>query len=186
MKLNYEITPADFVAFNIYFAEHDPVLSKQTAKLRVTASMMVVGFGLLLMFITGGLRPVSVAVYVVLAALTYLLFPRYYRYLLKRNVDRTLRAAANRAVCGPKTLTLDDENVSLTGENESSVYPYSGFHKLCEDEGHYYLFLDDVSALILPFTAFADEAAKQAFYAFFTEKTQIGAGENGEKTVDNA
>ena len=49
MQYTYDITPEDFVALNLYFYEHDPVIQKSTQKLRMGGTMLVFFGGLVLM-----------------------------------------------------------------------------------------------------------------------------------------
>ena len=49
MQYTYHITPEDFIALNIYFAENDPVVKKSFQKLRMGATMLVLFWGLVFM-----------------------------------------------------------------------------------------------------------------------------------------
>ena len=50
------------------------------------------------------------------------------------------------------------------GENEDTVYQYEAVQRTASDDRHYYIFVDEFSAIIVPFSAFEDEQQKQAFY----------------------
>ena len=71
---------------------------------------------------------------------------------------------SRRQLCGPKTLTLRESEFELSGENEDTVYQYSAVQRTAIDDKHYYIFVDEFSAVIVPFSAFENDAQKQEFY----------------------
>ena len=81
-----------------------------------------------------------------------------------KTVDRILKNAKNKQLCGPKTLTLREDEVELVGENEDTVYKYEAVQRTASDDKHYYIFVDEFSAVIIPFSAFASEQQKREFY----------------------
>lgn len=178
MQYQYEITPDDFVAFNVYFAETDPVIRKTQQKLRRGTTMLVFFGGLIFMLALDHFTPVAVILYGALAAFWFWLYPRWVHRNLKKNVDRTIKSASNKSICGSKTFTMDETSCTLTGENENSTYEYSAFQKTVDDGGHIYLFLDDISALIIPARAFPSDDAKAAFLADFTARMQRAKSAN--------
>lgn len=184
MQYTYNIEPADFVALNIHFAANDPVIQKSFKKLRTGATMFVFFGGLILMLTLNMFTPVAVAVYGALAIMVYWGLPRVFKSNMKKNVERTLRSAANKSICGEKTFTMDEDTCNLKGENEDTSYPYSAFSRVVEDVNHYYLFLDDVSALIIPFRAFENGQERQAFITAIREKIDAAKAENSETDVD--
>lgn len=185
MQYTYDIVPEDFVALNIYFAENDPVVKKSFQKLRVGATTLVFFGGLIFMLALNMFTPFAVVVYGIAAGLVYKFLPKQLNRNMRKNVERTLKAASSKAICGPKTFTMEEKTCSLVGEEEHSTYEYGAFSKVVEDKAHVYLFLDDVSALILPFRAFADEAARSAFLSGISAKIEAAkAAKTPETTVD--
>ena len=86
------------------------------------------------------------------------------RHKMIKNIEKILRNAKNRQLCGPKTLTLRESEFELSGENEDTVYQYSAVQRTATDDKHYYIFVDEFSAVIVPFSAFENDAQKQEFY----------------------
>ncbi len=185
MQYTYDITPADFIALNLYFVEHDPVIRRSSQKLRWVGTMLVFFGGLLLMLALGSLSPFAVVVYAAAAVLVYLLLPKRISHNVRKNVERTLKTASSKSICGQKTFTMGEDRCTLTGEEENSSYEYGAFSKVVEDREEIYLFLDDVSALIIPHRAFADEAGRQAFLTGISAKIEAAKAEKTpESTVD--
>lgn len=185
IQYTYDIVPDDFVALNVYFAENDPVMKKSFQKLRMGATMFVFFGGLIFMLALNMFTPLAVVVYGVVAALVYIFLPKRFYHSMKKNVERTIRSASSKSICGPKTFTMDEKTCSLVGEEENSTYEYSAFSRIEVDREHIYLFLDDVSALILPFRAFADETARGGFLSGISAKIEAAKAEKTpETTVD--
>ena len=135
---------------------------------RIATAVLVLVGGTVLMYWVKGLSVLSVAVYLALAALCLFGTPWYMKRKVVKNTERILRNANNKQLCGPKTLTLREDEFELSGENEDTVYKYEAVQRTATDTGHYYIFVDEFSAVIVPFSAFADEEQKKAFYKRIT------------------
>ena len=72
MELNYVITPQDFVDYNIYFIDHDPLTQKSIRNMSIILAGLVIVGGTGLMYALNSLTPVSVAVYLILAVACFL------------------------------------------------------------------------------------------------------------------
>ncbi|MGI6181048.1 MAG: YcxB family protein [Agathobaculum sp.] len=168
MELHYDITRQDYIDFNLNYFNHNAVVQRSIKMTRIgTAALVIVG-GTALMYWLGSLNVWSIAVYTAMAAVCFFGTPWYMRRKVIKNVDRILSRANNKQVCGAKTLILRDDSFELVGENEDTVYQYAAVQRTASDEGHYYVFVDEFSAVIVPFSAFESEAQKQEFYTRIT------------------
>lgn len=163
MELHYEITEQDFIDYNLYFIAHDAMTQKTIRRMSTLTAVLVLVGGTALMYLLDTLSPVSVGMYVVLAAVCFFGCPVWFTHKARKNVHRTIERASNRHICGPKTLRLTNTSVQLVGESEDSSYPYAAFQRVITAEKQVYLYLDDLSALIVPQRAFPDEEARRTF-----------------------
>ena len=187
MQYTYHITPEDFIALNIYFAENDPVVKKSFQKLRMGATMLVFFGGLIFMLALNLFTPLAVVVYGIAAALVYVFLPRRFYHSMRKNGERTTRNASSKPICGEKTFVMDEKTCSLIGEEENSSYEYSAFSKVIPDKEDIYLFLDDVSALIIPNRAFADDQARENFLTGISAKIEAAKTEiSANSAVDKS
>ena len=170
MELQYHITEQDFVDYNMYFIEHDALTQKTMRKLSLMLAGLVVVGGTALMYVVDSLSPVSIAVYLLLAVVCFFYGPVWFKRKARKNVHRTIQHAVNKHICGPKTLKLTEQGVQLVGESEDSLHPYSAFKRVTMASNQVYLYLDDISALIVPNNAFEQEADRQAFVKLLEEK----------------
>ena len=163
MELHYEITKQDYIDFSLNYFENNAMVQRSILITRIATAALVVLGGTALMYWVKGLSVLSVLVYLALAALCFSGTPWYMKRKVVKNTARILNNARNKQLCGPKTLTLGEE-IDLKGENEHTTYAYTAVQRTASDAGHYYVFVDELSAIIVPFTAFADEVQKQDFY----------------------
>lgn len=164
MELHYDITKQDYIDFNLNYYVNNAVVQRSILMTRImTAALVIIG-GTVLMYFVHGLSVFSVAVYVALAAVCFFGTPWYMKRKMVKNVDRILKNAKNKQLCGPKTLELRENEFELTGENEDTVYPYEAVQRTASDDKHYYIFVDEFSAVIVPFSAFENEQQKREFY----------------------
>lgn len=164
MELHYDIQKQDYIDFNLNYFVNNAVVQRSILITRIATAVIVLLGGTALMYWVKGLSVLSVLVYVALAAICFFGTPWYMKRKVVKNTERILRNANNKQLCGPKTLTLREDEFELTGENEDTVYKYEAVQRTATDSGHYYIFVDEFSAIIVPFTAFADKTQKRAFY----------------------
>ena len=150
MELHYDITKQDFIDFNLNYYNNNAIVQRSIRTMRIATAAIVILGGSALMYWLHTLTPVSIAVYVALAAVCFWGTPRYMRHKMIKNIE--------------KTLTLRESEFELSGENEDTVYQYSAVQRTATDDKHYYIFVDEFSAVIVPFSAFENDAQKQEFY----------------------
>lgn len=168
MELHYQIEKQDYIDFNLNYFTNNAVVQRSIKITRIATAVIVILGGTALMSWLKTLSVLSVAVYVALAAVCFFGTPWYMKRKVVKNVDRILKNAKNKQLCGAKTMTLNEEDFVLDGENEHTTYRYEAVQRTASDAGHYYIFVDEFAALIVPFSAFADEAQRQAFYTRIT------------------
>ncbi len=164
MELHYDITKQDYIDFNLNYYTNNAVVQRSILITRIATAAIVILGGTALMYWVKGLNLWSAAVYLALAVVCFFGTPWYMKRKVVKNTERILRNANNKQLCGPKTLILRAEEFELKGENEDTVYQYEGVQRTATDAGHYYIFFDEFSAIIVPFSAFADAQQKQDFY----------------------
>ena len=122
MELHYNITKQDFIDFNLNYYNNNAIVQRSIRTMRIATAAIVILGGSALMYWLHTLTPVSIAVYVALAAVCFWGTPRYMRHKMIKNIEKILRNAKNKQLCGPKTLTLRESEFELSGENEDTVY----------------------------------------------------------------
>ncbi len=168
MELHYNITKQDYVDFNLDYYTKNAIVQRSLMITRISVAVIVLLGGTILMYFLKALSPVSVALYAVLAVACFFGTPWYSKRKVVKNVDRILKRSNNQQLCGEKTFILKDDGFELKGENEDTEYKYEAVQRTSTDNSHYYIFVDEFSALIVPFSAFRDDKQKQEFYTEIT------------------
>lgn len=163
MELQYEIKEQDFIDYNMYFIDHDPLIQKTMRKLSMIMAGLVLVGGFALMYVFDALSVLSIVVYLALAVACFFIGPAWFKRSARKNVRRTIQRAVNKHICGTKTLRLLENGVQLVGESEDTLHPYEAFKRVVAAQNQVYLYLDDLSALIVPNTAFSGDTEKQEF-----------------------
>lgn len=169
MDLQYTITPDDYVAFNQYFVLHNKQTRRNLMIGRIQGALIIFAAGMLVAYLRKAETLPTVLVFGACALLYFLLIPRYYIRNMGKRVKKMLETASKTA-CGEKTLTLEAEQLVLSGEGENSAYAYTVIEQIAQDTAHYYLYVGPMEALLVPFSAFADDAARQSFYQTLQDK----------------
>lgn len=169
MELKYVITEQDYIDFNLNFWRTNVRVQRMLLQLRIVTTLLCLVAGTALMLWLK-LSPLTIVAYAALAAVIFFGLPSFMQRKVKKNVLKILRNAKNKNLCGEMCMTLGDSGFRLVGAGEDSGYLYENVHRVASDEAHYYVYVDEYSSLIIPFTAFADEQQKQAFYDRMTSE----------------
>ncbi len=164
MQANYEITPDDYLAFNMSFLKNDKRLRGRLRRAQITGAVVILAAGGIYYGLAKQPSGAALGAFVFGAFIYALFIPFSVRNSVQKHVLTVLKKGSGTA-CGDKTLTLEEEQVRLTGEGEDSAYDYAAIDRIVTDKAHYFLFLGPMEALILPFRAFADADEREAFAA---------------------
>lgn len=175
LEWQYTITPEDFIAFNRYFMLHHPRAKRNLIKDRVLGAILILAAGGLFGSLNGQFSALWIGTFVVCAAVYFGIAPKLMLNSMANRVRKMLKNASS-SICGEKTFVIEDTGVRLMGEGENSEYAYSKIQKVITDTNCFYILVGEMEALIVPFTAFADTAARENFAKELQERVQQGGG----------
>ena len=95
MELHYDITKQDFIDFNLNYYNNNAIVQRSIRTMRIATAAIVILGGSALMYWLHTLTPVSIAVYVALAAVCFWGTPRYMRHKMIKNIEKILKNAKN-------------------------------------------------------------------------------------------
>lgn len=98
---------------------------------------------------------VTVAILLVVALIAIVAMP----YVAQASL-RKVMLAPNGAFLSPQTVSLSSTSVHVSSATGTTEVPWSGVLAREEDEANYYLFIDEMQALVLPRTAMSHLAAQ--------------------------
>ena len=166
MKLSYKVTREQYIDLIAMTMKNRTMKPAQVALTAVMCGLPVVLVAFMLL--TGALANVNMlllsAALLALAAANFLLRTRFHGRA-KRELNRMLEnGRVNKNFFEQQTLTLDEKGVALSFPRVTSRYAWRDYAGMVERKETYLLYFGSEPAAIVPRSAFADEAEKQAFF----------------------
>jgi hypothetical protein len=155
VKIRYENTLEDLVAFNRYHADHSPDVRRARVRFLavVLALMLPVGIAGVIAVEEPILKLVVVALGVVGAALAVVTAPGQFRRSLEREVRHMYREGANKGAVGTHELELTgDEVVERTPFSELRTR-LPAVERVVSDGGYTFIYVGTAMAHVIPHRA---------------------------------
>ncbi len=109
--------------------------------------------------IDGGIGPSSITWFVLLLAWLFL-GRRFSQWLLRRIISRDLNNQDISAHLGSQTLELNDDGIGYSDATGNGLISWSTIKRVDTDDEHTFIFVSDVSALIVPHRCVSQQALK--------------------------
>jgi hypothetical protein len=147
--IEFELTSADFVAFNLHHAGTSEFLARQRRRTRIAIS--VAGFVVLALLIGIGFGdPVGgLVVAVVTAAFMWFIFPRLWQRSIERNVRRA-SAGDGLGTPGFRVLTIDDDGLHESGAGVALSTTWASIERVDLAPGHVFIYFGPQAAFVVP------------------------------------
>jgi len=154
MRIGYENTIEDLVAFTHYHSAHSPSVRRAIFRNQCyTAVAFSVILGLAAFGGAAEREPVTLAGFAVLIAAYIIVTPRVVRWRTARQARRLYAESANKGVVGPHELELiGDELIERTPANELRTKLRS-VERVVTDNGYTFIYLSVLSAHVIPHEA---------------------------------
>ncbi len=163
-SITVQVTQEDFVAFNsyAYFVKHRSVYRRTIitgigAYLLLMAALAI----LLSLYVDDFIRliPLAIATLIVLPFL-----PRLIRKGMLKNFRRVIKLAdPNSGLLGEKTFTIEEDGFRERTAYGEQLTRWEGIHEIVEQAEHLFVFIDSISAHVIPTRAFENDAQQQSF-----------------------
>ena len=166
MKIRYEQTVEDLVAFNRYHFDHSPAIRRQQARARWGWAALFAGGGAAMTAWDGG-NLFWLIVGGFTAVLILVLLPRMVRRDVNKLVRRAIAEGANKGLLGPRELELAGDDLierSEVGENRVRV---DTLERVVSDGRHTFIYVNPVAAAVIPHDQ-VPEADRLAFVGAVT------------------
>lgn len=147
MKLTYQLTKADLVAFNEYHSAHSPLHIKMRRRHRILVPIFYLVLAAFWAFHGDYTVPSMLAV---AAVLWFLLSPRWLRRRYRKHFQKHVEETIGDALETPTTVELREDGIHSTGHMGHSVFNYSVVDKIVENDGFTYIYIGKGMALIVP------------------------------------
>ncbi len=172
-RVEYEFTLQDALAFNEYHFQHSP--AGRRARLRHTFLPPAIWMGLALGFElfarTGSGHWFAIALAAV-SGIWVLTSPLFLQRQIRRSVLRMYGQPKNRSVLGRHVLTLSPDGLRDESAHTRSEASWDSVARVARTRDHLFIYLNDVSAHVVPARAFRD---REEFERFAETATALAA-----------
>ena len=175
MTVQYEVTEADYVNFNLYHEKATKIKRKAEALVFTLISAAV----LCLLVMVDRLFGITVSIPLLLirfgiAMLStglLLVFPIY--FIHKRDVKKYLRSGRHNDFIGKQTFLFHESTFEVKNIYGMTHTYYLAVEKICLANHCLYVYIGSVKAFIVPLSAFTDDKQKQSFLSLMKQKTGL-------------
>jgi hypothetical protein len=152
MKIVYETTIDDMVAFNRYHFTHSRYVRRLRAAWVWGTSCAIVGLGLISVVSDDPLasKVVVVAVLVVIAGLNALFQSWFYPRNLDRHTRKMYKEGKNKGVIGHRELELNDSGLVSRSEIGASMVFIEAIEKVVSNEKYVFIYMSAIMAYVIP------------------------------------
>ena len=152
MNLAYTLTENDYIAFNKSHYSRSPSMRRQFSRSRVYMSAVFFFIPMLLAVTFSGFTYLwaGIAGGVIVFALIYWIYPKFYWKMIDRNLRKFLRKGGPGVPWEmPASLSLEDDGMHFLIGPNASVSPYSSVRDIVNENGAVYIYLDSLQGAII-------------------------------------
>jgi len=154
MQIQYQLDIDDLVAFSLH---HSRVSKNLKRRLLLTQAWGVFCSLMIALIWPGWSTTVKVIFFGVSSAFWVIAYPRYYRWVIKRNTRRNYSEGHNRGIVGEHVIVIDPEGVKEVSEVGESTTVWSGIERVEENDNYLFLYTGPIQAHVIPKRGFADD-----------------------------
>ena len=176
MRLRYEITLEDLLAFTLHVHQKSPTMRRTRMRAAMGLAAMIIGLCLIAAEVLDNFLVLWAGVG--WAALFVAIYPRLYRRNVKRLSTRLYAEGQNKGILGQHVTELRDNGLfDGTAFSERTVY-WKGIERIESIPGHTFVYLSAMSAQVIPedsvtegnYQAFIDELQNRWQHATHTQR----------------
>ena len=167
MKINYELTKADYIKFNFYLSKNSEDIKKKLFKKKLVPSLIIFFLGVVCIvssgFFGGNALKALGGIYFVLSILLYLFMPRFFEKSIIKNVNILFEKGKNKNFLGKHSVAISKDYVLETNESAENKITWDMVKKIEESDLHILIYVNELSAYMIPINAFENEKEKSDF-----------------------
>ena len=153
-RIEYQLTEADLLAFNLYVLENSATQQRQLRRNRIRVPLV---YALLSAFLHLLGSPVAAAIFALVGLAWFILYPRRFRHIFKRHFLKAIRESDDKSLLAPTRLELHADGIwSSNAAGEAKIW-YSAITQIERSSTATYLSTSKFNAIILPHGAIAPE-----------------------------
>lgn len=165
MKVVYTLSEDDYIAFNLFYARHDPAFIRRVRLLQCAGAGALIALGLAVGAGRSGVTPGGMALFLLAALLFVLYVPNQEKSTIEKWVRRMVDKKADSLPMGERTIFLSDDELKISDASGEQKIPLSGISSTVRAKKHLFLTTAEKEVVVIPLAAFDSPDDEQAFYS---------------------
>ena len=162
MTVEYTLSRDDYVAFNLFYARHDPAFMRKVRIIQGLGAAFLLGLGLAVGVPRGGMQ--NMMIFVLLAILFVLFVSNQARSVLEKQV-RLATTRADNIPQGARALSCDAHGLRLRDDSGEQDIPFDEIRETVRTKTHLFMMTHLHEVIVVPLSAFESLDAAQLFYS---------------------
>jgi hypothetical protein len=177
MKIEFETTAEDLIAFNWHHYQHSPALRKAYRKGFVALIVLSALAGLLFSYIWEPL--VGFLTFAALIPTYALLYKQGVRKNLTQTTARMIAEGRNRSMLGRQRVEIDEKEITITNEVSRGSILWVGVERVEQTSEYIIIYTASIKAVVVPIRAFHDAREADVFCSTARRYLEIGMAGRG-------
>ena len=170
MKVEYDLTKEEYIAFNMHYIENSPTLKRSLFIQRYVVALVFLAFPFIFSKIFGAPMLLSFIVYGAIFVAWILYYPKYYMATTKKRILRMIDEGSNANLYGLRSMALTEVGVEEISEHGESRSSWNSIERIDETANHIYIFISSMNAYLVPIRAFEGRTQKDEFMEILKSK----------------
>lgn len=170
IDVNYELTAKDYIDFNLYHMKH----SDKIKRLMFLQRFIIPLIYFILPFVLAKSTNVPLWLWMAASAAVYILwvyiFPKRMEKNISRKLSKALSQERNAKLLGKHSLAVTEEGISDIGTGGETNVKWNSIRNFIDSEEHFFIFISDTKAFIIPKRAFNTNEAIDIFSDAISKK----------------
>lgn len=157
MEIKYELTKDDIIDFNLYHSENSKTIKRSLNIQRYIISVIFVFAAIVMSSYLDIPYSFTIPFFLVVSLIWIFYYPKFFKWLIKRNVSKMLDEGKNKAIIGEQRLSISNEGIIAISEAGEMKSNWSLVEKIGKTKKNIYIYISSISAYIIPIKAFNNE-----------------------------
>ena len=168
LNIEYELTPDDYAAFNLFTMQHSPTFKRQLKLARyIPPIIFLIGWCyILISAIPRGFKTYTIVALALLFAFAIawiLLMPASYRRNIRKTASKMSMEGSRKGIFGKTAITFTSDEIAIVRKDEEIKAKWGILSNIVENDTHIFMYSSSVEALVIPKRAFESDSAIASF-----------------------
>ena len=155
MKLDYELTKQDYIAYNLFHMTY----SKTARRLLRMQRYLIPVIFLLLPFFIARVSDIPLWYWMI----TFLITSIVWIFLFPKRMQKNIAGRVSKGLLGKRSLSLTEEGILEISESRESKSKWDAVENLVETQEYIFIYISSIMAYVIPSRAFTSEAERNEF-----------------------